>query len=889
MTDRFVKRLGRNVERPLGRDVDDEITFHLEMRQRELEVQGMSPEDAREEAARLFGNRKTISAQSRRQTRAARRAKHRGWQMTRLFQDLRFAFRKLAHEPGFTAAAILTLALGIGANTAVFSVLDAVLLRPLGFPDSERLVALWEINDAGNEIAVGHDNFLDWREQSSTFESMALFGNRGGTITGEFDALTASGASVSRGFFTTLGIGPHRGRFLGPDDHQLGAPPVIVLSEGLWQGSFGGVPLEDLVLQMDEESYQVVGIVASGEEFPEGAQYWMAHERVEDFSHRTAHNYRVVARLPQGESLSTALEASGAEMTTIAQRLAIEYEGENDAVDVAVRPWHEEIVAGSRRPLWLLLAAAGLLLIVACANLAGSLLARSFSRQREMAVRAAIGAGQGGLLQQLLVESLVLAALGGLAGAALAATFVRLLLAAAPPGLPRLGDVGIDPRVLFFTFAVSTLAGVALGLVPGWSILRAPLRSALAGSATAGRKHRLWNLLIGTEVALALVLLVGAGLLLGSVRKIVTTPLGFEPEGVLTAWAELPVPLPDYGPDLEPLLAAEQDLGAFAYRFLDDVAALPGVEQVALASTLPAAGLATTTVYLDDRPDDEAGVAGYVVVSEDYFETLQVPLLEGRTFTPSDVTQSEHVAVISKAMAQRYWPDKSALGQRIRPPGMDLHGETWLRVVGVVDDVRQRGATRASPSLMYVSLRQRPVRAKWSALVLRTQGAPETLSEPLRDAAGELSKDMPLRIVSFVEMLRSSISRQRFQMMLMTIFAAIGLLLAAGGIWAVVAFQVAERHTELGIRMALGAPPNQLIAQVVRGTILVVGAGCVLGLAASVALSRSLASLLFEIEPNEPSVLAAMAAIILVTGVVASVIPALRTARVDPSTSLRSS
>lgn len=890
MTDRFAKRLGRSVERPLGRDVDDEIAFHLAMRQRELEEQGLTSEQAREEAERLFGDRQAITAQSRKQTRAARRANDRGWQMTRLLQDFRFAVRKLATDPGFTAAAILTLALGIGANTAVFSVLDAVLLRPLGFPDSERLVALWEVNEEGNEIAVAHDNFMDWRAQAESFENMALFGNQSGvTLSGDFDALTARGASVSEGFFETLAIDPVRGRFLSAEDHRLGAAPVAVVSEGLWRGALGGAALEELTLRMEEEVFDVVGVTPSGQEFPEGADFWVAHEREEDHSTRTAHNYRVVARLPAGGSQTQVLEAAGTEMSTIAARLANEYRGEIDAVDVAVRPWHEEMVADSRRPLWLLLGAAGLLLVVACANLAGSLLARSFSRQREMAVRAAIGAGQGGLLQQLLVESLVLAALGGLAGTGLALAFIRLLRAVAPPGLPRLEDVGLDPRVLLFTFAVSTLTGVALGLVPGWSILRTPLRGALAGSVSAGRRHRLWNLLIGTEVALALVLLVGAGLLLGSVRKIVTTPLGIEPQGVLTASTQLPVSLPPWGPDMAPLREAEKALGAFAQRFVDSAQALPGVESAALANTLPTAGLSTTTVYLDDRPEDEAGVAGYLMVSDDYFDVLEVPLLEGRTFETSDVSEAEHVAVISKAMAERYWPDASALGQRIRPPGMDFHGDTWLRVVGVVGDVRQHGATRSAPPLMYVSLRQRPTRARWSTLVLRTQGSPDALAEPLRQMTAEISRDMPLRIVTLVELLRSSISRQRFQMLLMTTFAAIGLLLAAGGIWAVVAFQVAERHTELGIRLALGAPPRRLVAQVVRGTILVVGTGCVLGLVVSVFVSRSLAALLFEIEPNEPSVLFAMAALILVTGVLASLVPALRTTRVDPSTSLRSS
>ena len=890
MADPLGRRLDKNVARAVGRDVEDELAFHLEMRVRELQAEGLSLQDAREKAQRLFGDQETIAAQCRKQTRSARRSVERSWRMERLVQDLRYGFRRLVREPGFAAAAILTLALGIGANTAVFSVLDAVLLRPLPFPDSERLVALWEINDEGTEIGVTYPNFVDWKEQGEAFEGLAMFGNWGGvTITGEFEARTARRTTVSAGFHDLLQVPPVEGRLLNVEDHQLGAPPVVMIGETLWRGALGGQDLEDLSITLDGEQYQVIGVVEAGREFPEGSELWTPHERVQDLSSRTAHNYRVIARLPSEGTMSDVESAAQAEMTAIAARLAQEYEGDITAVDVAVRPWHEEIVSGSRKPLWLLLCASGLLLVVACANLAGSLLARAFSRRREMAVRSAIGAGQGGLMQQLIVESLLLALLGCLGGLAVAAALTRGLLAAAPPNLPRLDDVGLDLRVLGFSVLVAVAAGLVLGMVPAWSLLKTPLRKALAGTGEFGGRHRLWNLLVGTEVALALVLLVGAGLLLGSLKRIAEAPLGFEKEGLMTAAIEMPIAFPDFGEDLEPLLEAEKELAVFAGRLLDEMRAVAGVEQVALASSLPSQGMSTTLIYIDDRSEDEAGGAGYILVSPDYFEVMEIPLLEGRRFETGDVTEGEHVTVISESLAKKYWPEGGAIGTRIRPPGMDLHGQTWLQIVGVVGDVRQRSVTREAPSIMYVSAEQRPAGARWSSLILRADGEmdPAVLANPVRAAANAVAPDMPVAVATMEGILRSSISRQRFQVLTMTVFAGLGLLLAAGGIWAVVTFQVVERTKELGLRMALGASPSGLVRQILRRTLLVVGAGALVGLVASLFISRALASLLYEIEPGDPLVMALTALLLAAVGGAASLVPALRAARVDPLVALR--
>ncbi len=887
MTEDLKRRFQKSVQKPVSRDVDEEISFHLEMRQRELVELGMSEKEAKQEAERLFGSQEDVAAECRRQTRGTRRLEERSWRLQRLGQDLRHGLRRLRREPAFTLAAALTLALGIGANTAIFSVLDGVLLKPLPFPESKRLVALWEVNEQGREVAVANDNFEDWRAQAQRFASMTHYSNWGGvTVTGDFDARTARRTHVSADYFDTLGVEPRRGRFFGSEDHQLGAPPTIVVSDGFWRGVLGERSLEDLSLRLDGEVFQVVGVVPAGLEYPENSEIWTPMGLVEDPSDRTAHNHRALARLPDGP-VDAALEAAGAEMSSIAARLATEYAGEIDAVDVSVRPLHDQLVAGSRRPLWLLLGASGVLLLVACANLAGSLLAKSFARQREIAVRAALGAGQGGLFQQLIVESLLLALLGCALGLALAAALVRGLLVLAPPNLPRLDEVGLDVRVLVFTSLVGVVTGVALGVIPGWSLARRPLRSAISGHGKAQGRHPLWNALVATEIALALVLLVGAGLLLGSVRKILSAPLGFEPRGVVAATLEIPVDMPEWGDDLTPLLEAEQIVGTFANRLLDDVRALPGVEQAALVGDLPFRGLSSTTVFMNDRSEEDAGSAGYLLVSPDYFEVLGIPLLVGRTFSRTDVTSGEHVAVVSQAMAERYWPEGDAIGQLIRPPGMDLHGETWLRVVGIVGDVRQVAATRQAGSIMYVSLDQRPGGAKWSSVVARTHLDAAALAPTLRQAAKELSPDMPIAISTLEGLLHSSISRQRFQMLTMTAFAGLGLLLAAGGVWAVVAFQVAERTPEIGVRMALGASPRRVVRQLLGQTFRVVAVGSLLGLVASLAVTRSMESLLYEVEPGDPWILVLMTALLAAVGVAASWLPALRATRIDPVASLR--
>lgn len=867
----------------VAEDVEREIRAHLEMRAEELEREGWEPAAARVEARRLFGDREEVARRCRGLAKQRNRAVRRTRRMDAFLQDVRYALRTLARSPGFATVALLTLALGIGANTAIFSVVNGVLLRPLPYERPHELVSIRELGTRGQAMPVAFANYVDWRAESTSFSGIALANSFRTTVLGGEEPISASVGLVGEDFWKVFPVRPLEGRLTVSTDHVPGAQPVLVVSRSFWQNELGGRPIEALSLEVLGLHARVVGIVADGFGYPDGVRIWTPGEPLSGSTSRSAHNWDVVARMAPGVEL----ERARAEVDAITRRVVAASAEDVDpdflAVGAVTVPLVEEIVGDVRLPLYLLLGAASLVLLVACTNLASTLLARGTARARELAVRSSLGAGGGRIARQLLTESLLLAGLGALAGTGLAWLVVRGIVAAGPAFLPRVPEIAIDGGVLGYTAAVAVLTAMLFGLLPARRLTRVEageaLRSGGRGNAADGRA-RVWRLLVGVEVALALVLLVGSALVVRSFRTLLAQDLGFDASDVNVAVVALSRAKYPEG----------RDHARFYDAFLAELERMPGVSAAGVMSAIPfEGGMSSGGIELDEDPAKRA-VASYVVASAGAFEALDVPLVQGRLFDERDGPGDEHVAIVNRAFAERYWPGEDAVGHSVSGGGMDDFWEqrTFARVIGVVGDVRH-DLTRGAYPTVYFPYTQRPFRlqATGSVLVEAAGGDPAGLTPALRDRLRSADPDVPVRIRPLPETMRASVGERRFVMLVLGGFSLIALILAGVGIFGVVSYTVARRTREMGIRMALGADRGGVLRLVMGAAFRLVAGGLVLGILASLAFTRVLRSLLFQTSPTDPLALSAAVLVLGAAALLASWLPARAATRVDPMVTMR--
>lgn len=865
-------------------DVDREIRAHLEERTTELVAEGWDPSAAREEALRTFGDVEAVAEQCRRIMTKHRKAVRRSRMLDALRQDIRFGLRTLMRSPGFALVAILTLALGIGANTAVFSVVNGVLLKPLPYDHPEELVWIREVSNTGGLMPVAWPNFVDWREQSTGFTGLALFSTFSTTVLGGQEPLTTSGAMVGQDFWKVFPVRPVEGRLTVPADHPPGSPPVVVVSRSFWQNELGGRPLEEYSLEIMGTVFHVVGVLPDRFDYPPGTSLWSPAEPFNTSESRTAHNWNVVGRMAAGSSLGRVREEiDGITKRGVAQ--AADEDPDYLAVGAATIPLADEMVGDVRRALLLLLAASGLVLLVACTNLSSTLLARGTARERELAVRASLGAGRGRIAGQLFTESILLAGIGGTAGVGLAYGVVRAVRAASPAFLPRLSEVALDGQVLVFTALIALATATLSGLLPARRMSRPDpadaLRSGGRGNARSTRKG-IWRFLVATEVALALVLLVGSGLLVRSFGTLLSVEPGFDARDVDVLSVSLSqLKYPEGG-----------DHARFYEDFLQTLRSLPGVSAAGVLSSAPIQDWTPSGRVELDGDLQKTAQGAYVVASAGAFEALDIPLLQGRLFNPQDRPDAPHVAIVSRSFAQECWPGEDPIGKQVTGGGMDnfYRDRTFAEVVGVVGDVRFRDLARDPTPTIYFPYTQRPFRIVHGARVVveSSSGDPGVLVPSLRRALRAADPDVPVRIRPLEETVRESVGEQRFVMGVLGGFSLTALILAAVGIFGVVSYDVTRRTREMGIRLALGAAPGGVRRMVVRGAMGTVAMGLLAGTVGALLLSRALRSLLYEVSPADPLALAGALALLAVAAFLASWIPARQGTRVDPMVSMQS-
>ncbi|HEV2860568.1 MAG TPA: ABC transporter permease [Pyrinomonadaceae bacterium] len=850
------------------RELEEEMRLHLEMKAEEYEAAGMTADEARRAARRGFGNQTRLRELSRE-----------AWgfvMMETLLQDVRFGVRVLARHKGFTAVAVLTLALGIGANTAIFSVVNAVLLRPLPYKDPERLVMLWE-NDTqeGNDRnPVAPANFVDWQKQTGTCDALAFYNQPAGVnVTGGgSEPERVVGAGVSPNIFSVLGVQPARGRTFS--DSEAAAHEVII-SHGFWQRRFGGDPeVVGRQMTLDAEILDVVGVMPPEFQLPEETELWWANMDGSLATMRVRHFLRVVGRLKPG----VPVEQARADFDTIARRLAEQYPETNTGYGVNVITLRDQFVGGVRPALLLLLGAVGFVLLIACANVANLMLARSAARQKEMAVRAALGAGRLRLVRQLLTESLLLAAAGGAAGLLFAYWGSDLLTALGASGLPRGARVGVDGRVLAFTFMMTLLTGLAFGFVPAWAGAKAGVHGILKedGRGATGRRAGR-RLLVVTEIACALMLLIGAGLLIKSFVRLQAVEPGFDPSGVVTMQFSLP----------DARYSEPPQVAAFYARLVEHARTVPGVRAAGAVSRLPLAGdRSTMGLTVEGRPavSGQYEEVHFRAVTPDYFRALGVPLRAGRELGERDGAEAPPVVLVNETTARKYWPGADPVGRRVKL-GPGAQGP-WVTVVGVVGDVRNFGLESEAKPEVYVPHRQSP--QSRMRLVLRTDGDPLSLVPAVRSAVRSLDAELPFsQVATMEELLARSVAQRRLSTLLLGVFAGTALLLAAIGIYGVMAYSVTQRTREIGIRMALGARRGDVVRMVLRQGMALALAGVACGLGGGLVAARLMRGLLYGVSAVDPLTFVGMAGVLTCVALLACYVPARRATKIDPLVALR--
>ncbi|HKG12700.1 MAG TPA: ABC transporter permease [Pyrinomonadaceae bacterium] len=873
-------------------EIVEELSQHLEDRYEQSLASGAAEGEARRSALLELNEGDLLAHELRRVERPARRdAPAPGSPRNRnmfgeILQDLRYGLRTLRKHPGFTAVAVIALALGIGANTAIFSVVNTVLLRPLPYKDPDRLVMVWEdaTRSGYPRDTPAAANFVDWRDQNGVFEGMAALADQSFNLTGMGDPERLEGKRASANLFGLLGVEPLLGRGFLPEDDRPGGPRVAVLSHGLWQRRFGSDPkVVGRSLELNGQSYEVVGVMPQSFQFPSPEyELWVpiAFTQQEAAS-RGRHYLQVVARLKPGVSFGQAQ----AEMSTIAARLQQQYPEQNADLGAAVVPLHEQVVGDIKPALLILLGAVGFVLLVACANVANLLLARAAARQKEIALRVALGASRARLIRQFLTESVLLAALGGVLGLLLALWGVNLLKAFIPDSISQVRAITVDAKVLGFTLVVSLLTGLIFGLAPAMQASNFNLNETLkegGRDAAAGSKgKRIRSLLVVAEVAVSLVLLVGAGLLINSFLRLRGVEPGFKPSNLLTMSAVLPQQkYPDH-----------TRRTAFYDELIRRVEAVPGVKSAAIANWIPLIRQGdSTSITVEGQPPAEPGKEKMMVtrvVNPHYFQTMGVQLSRGRAFDESqDRADSPGAVIISETAARRYWPGEDALGKRLAV-GRVESPDDWLTVVGVVNDVKQFQLDAEPRPQMYLSYKQAGFFAP-RYLIVSTSVEPLSLASAVRNTVWSVDRDQPVSHVRTMEdVLSDSIARQRFTMLLLGIFAAVALLLAAVGLYGVMSYTVAQRTREIGVRMALGAQRRDVLRLVVGQGLKLVLIGVALGLVLAFLLTRVMSSFLFGVSPTDPATLATISLVLVFVALLASYIPARRATKVDPLIALR--
>jgi len=803
--------------------------------------------------------------------------------METLLKDVRYGIRSLLKQPAFTAIAVITLALGIAGNTVIFSAVNSLLVKPLAFPELDRMVAIWEARLSQgverNEVTMA--DYLDWRKQNQTFEQMGLYRWWSANLTGVEPPERIQGFLVSTNFLDVTGVKPFIGRAFSAEEDQPGKDAVVILNYGLWQRRFGGdANIVNKTVSLNGVKRTIIGVLPKEFNYPSGMDVMAPLALTPELaSNRDNHTYYVLGRLKQNVSLPLAQT----DLSTIAARLEKDYPQANTGHGVVVYPIVEDTVRFYARALWVLMGAVGLVLLIACANVANLTLARSSTRQREIALRLALGASRSRIIRQLLTESVMVALIGGALGVLIAYWGIDAMRAANPgeaakfaPGWEHLG---INFPVLVFTLGVSVLSGALFGLAPAWQASKPDLNDALKeGGRTTSSSHRLRNALVVCEVALALMLLVSAGLLLRSFLSLLNTDPGFNSTNLLTM--KLVLPAAKYKDD--------QARAAFYSELLNRIRVLPGVESVAAVNYLPLGGSNSSDIFLieglPEPPPGQEFIGRYRVCTPDYFQTMGIPILKGRAFTEQDKVDAPRVVIVNETLAQRYWPNQDPINKRMRFTG-PLEKNPWIQVVGVVKDVKHALSLPMS-SDYYLPQNQ----DTWSSMVLvaKTKTEPMSMAAPIRQQVWAIDKDEPVFDVRTMQQVRAlSVALYSFSSVTLTIFAAVALILSAVGIYGVMAYVVTQRTHEIGIRMALGARSRDVLRLVVRHgmTLALIGVG--VGLGGAWALTRFMSSLLVGVSPTDAVTLSAVSLCLISIALIACYLPARRATKVDPLVALR--
>jgi putative ABC transport system permease protein len=861
----------------------EELALHLDLLTEELIESGMEPAAARREAERRFGDRRRIGKAVHAIDARARRENRRKESVHRMMHDIRIAFRSLLRQPGFALAGVLIVALGIGAATAMFTVLNAAFLRPFAYPDADRMVYLWEMSKSGSRMAVAGPNATDWSAEARLFPELAYFGSRQVILSDAGEPEYLKGAAVSRPFGAVLGLAPLTGRWFSADEARQGGPPVVVLGEGLWRRRFGADPrLVGRSIRLDGKPVTVVGIMPRAFAFPIGAEVWGPAEPFNDGTSRTAHNWRVVARLAPAVSP----EVAQRDLSVLTRRL-VEKEKVGDdfvATGALVIPFRDQLIGDSKKVLLLLQGAVLLVLLIAAVNLTNLTLARAVRRQGEVGVCLALGARRSDIIRRFATENLLITLTGGAAGLLLAGVLRGLLGSWVGRMLPFVNDLPLDRRVAGFAMALAVLVGLASSLVPAWRASGGLMGFTVSRGGTAGRSsRRLIDTLMGAEVALAVILVSGAGLVGRSLLRL----SGVDPGFAVTDRAAVLVPLRTGpgSPTPTPLAVTQ------AYdRLLAELRARPGTIAAGATSALPLwSDNPNGSAQVEGTPSATGGppaVSDFRVVSPDYFRTLEIPVRKGREFQESDVAGSPYVAVVNDAFVRKHLGSGDPLGRRVRFPGMDSSEDPWAAIVGVVGDTRQDALANEPGPAIYYSYRQRGSVWPLTVVVHSSQPVAAVLAD-LKSRLAGLDRGLPFTGKAWADIVHDSLALPRIRSLLLGLFAIIALLLSAAGIAAVVAFAVAQRTREIGLRIAVGAPANAITVNGVVRAARPVLAGLLVGVAGALALGRLAGSLLFELKPSDPMTLAGSVAVTLAVALLAAYVPARRAARIDPLVALR--
>lgn len=809
-----------------------------------------------------------------------------------MHQDFRYALRSLLRAPAFTVASVLTLALGIGATTALFSVVNGVLLRSLPYPEPDRIVQLWQINASGSRTQISDPDFEDIAAQSRSFRAVAQFNGLSSSVSGEGGPSRLNLAFVSRGIFEVLGVQPILGRTFLPEEQQVGGVPAVLISHGYWQRHLGGGrDVLGKVLLIDQEPFTVVGVMPPGFDFPSRTDVWVPRELLPSHSNRTALNWQVVGRLEAGVTLAQARQ----DVSALARRLKAEYGDATWMEGLELVPLRDQLVAHVRPALLVLLGASAFLLLIGCANVVNLLLARITSRRRELAVRLALGAGRWRIARQFLAESAVLSLVGGGIGVLLAVWGVELLLVFEPGVLPRVDEIRVDLPVLGFAVGASTLTAGLLALIAAIRATGDEVRGTLAEAqrtSSEGRSgQRVRGGLVACQVALTLVLLIGAGLLARSFVRLLSVDPGFRTTSVVT------MDLVVSGAEADPVRLAN-----FHEELSARLRAIPGVKAVGGVSALPLTGSGASGAFLIVEHEDEVrnfedwdrisrdetrtGYADFRVADAGYFAALGIPLIRGRLFDDRDGPGAPHVAVISESLAKRRWPDEDPIGKRIQYANMDSDFRVFT-IVGIVGDVRDEGLDAEPYPTFYGNARQRIAATGRFTYVLHGEGDPAAIVASARRAVQEVDPEVPPVFRTIEQVITSTLADRTFSLFLLGVFGGVALVLAVTGVYGVIAFLVAQQTREIGIRVALGAQRGTVIGMIVGRGVRMAAAGLAAGLLVAFWLTRLIDGMLYGVGTRDPISFVAIALLLLGVTALASYIPARRAAGADPMLALR--